>query len=216
MNKKSGLILRTILGGYLVFLGVSVLSQAIQTQPADLVMKSLFGVLFIVVGGYYALLHIKRMYELVKKETEENGDEGMNDSTQPLYAKPQHDQSLYRTAPMQADEIRKKIPAQATDLRANMNPLPEKQQEQALQTVDVHKKEERGAQGIDAYKTQVIQTEVNKVESAKTQVIQIEPNKAESAKLQTNLKTEQEKKQADLQDPVRLAIEIIQNEDNEE
>lgn len=118
MNKKSGLVLRLILGGYLVFLGVSVISQAMKTQPADLVIKVLFGVLFIAVGGFYMFTHIRQMLRLVEKESREDSNQGADDSTQPLFAKPQHDQSLYRTAPMPAEEIRRKIPAQETDLRA--------------------------------------------------------------------------------------------------
>ena len=104
MNNKAGLILRLILGGYLVFLGVSVIVQATQTQPSDLIVKVLFGILFIAVGGAYAISQIKKVYCCIKEETEE---EEVRESTQPLFVKPQHDEALYRTAPMPAEEISK-------------------------------------------------------------------------------------------------------------
>ncbi|WP_251392466.1 hypothetical protein [Mediterraneibacter agrestimuris] len=147
MNNKSGLILRVILGGYLVFLGVSVISQAIKAQPSDLIIKALFGVLFIAVGGFYAFTHIRRMLHLVEKESRRNSDSDAGDSTQPLFEKPQHDQSLYRTAPMPAGEIRRKIPAQETDLRANVSQLPEthseKPQEQMKSQLKIQVEEGR-------------------------------------------------------------------------
>lgn len=133
MNKRSGLVLRMILGGYLVFLGVSVLIQAIQTKPSDLVIKALFGVLFIVVGGFYAFTQIRKAYHFMKEETDETSGPDVDDSTQPLFETPQHDQSLFRTAPMPTEEIRKNISAQETDLRANMRHMQEKQREQAVQ-----------------------------------------------------------------------------------
>lgn len=129
MNKKSGLVLRLILGGYLVFLGVSVISQAMKTQPSDLVIKAFFGVLFIAVGGFYAFINIRRMFHLMEKESRSNSGSSADDSTQPLFEKPQHDQSLYRTAPMPSEEIRRKMPAQETDLRANMSQMPEEHSE---------------------------------------------------------------------------------------
>lgn len=122
MNKKSGLILRIILGAYLIFLGVSLLSQMIQSRPSDFALKSVIAVVFIIVGGMYAFSHIKAIYKMVKEETDECSDNGSDETgTKSLAEKPNHDASIYRTAPMPAqEEIRRGMVSKDTDLRENM------------------------------------------------------------------------------------------------
>ena len=71
MNKKSGLVLRIILGGYLVFLGGSLLVHIIHMRPEDMVLKSVIAVIFVLVGGFYAFRNIKEMYQMIKTESEE-------------------------------------------------------------------------------------------------------------------------------------------------
>lgn len=101
MNKKSGLVLRIILGGYLVFLGVSLLMQMIQQQPSDMVLKSGIAVVFIAVGGFYAVHNIKAFYKMIKAENEEIPEVSeKQEKSEVRFEKAQHDASLYRTAPM--------------------------------------------------------------------------------------------------------------------
>ncbi len=127
MNKKSGLILRIILGAYLIFLGVSLLSQMIQSRPSDFVLKSVIAIVFIIVGGMYAFGNIKAIYNMVKEETDEFSDNGADETrTKALDEKPNHDASIYRTAPMpNREEIRRGMVSKDTDLRENMKYLKE-------------------------------------------------------------------------------------------
>lgn len=111
MNKKSGLVLRIILGGYLVFLGGSLLMQMIQQQPSDMVLKSGIAVIFIGVGGFYAFHNIKAFYKMIKAETEETPEVSeKQEKSEVRFEKVQHDASLYRTAPMpRQDDVTLKL-----------------------------------------------------------------------------------------------------------
>lgn len=121
MNKKAGLVLRIILGGYLTFLGVSLLIQMIQIRPSDLVLKGTIAVVFILVGGGYAFANIKSVYKMIKAETEEP-EETEKESQTPQFKKMQHDASLYRTAPM--------------SLQSDVTLVPQKEENPARQTED--------------------------------------------------------------------------------
>ena len=195
MNKKSRWVLRLILGGYLVFLGVSVLVQARQTQPGDLIIKVLFGVLFIVVGVFYSFTQIKRMHNSVKKESGTNSDSDAMASTQPLFEKPQHNQSLYRTAPMPTEGIRKKIPAHKTNLRANVGQVSARETDLRV-----------NAGQISARETD-LQANMNRIPEErldKTRIVS-----------QLNIQVEERgEEKAEIKDPVKLAIEIMQDEED--
>lgn len=121
MNKKSGLVLRIILGGYLTFLGVSLFIQVIQIRPSDLVLKGIIAVIFVLVGGAYVFINIKSVYKMVKAEAEEP-EEMEKESKAPQFKKIQHDASLYRTAPM--------------PLQSDMTLVPRKEENAAGQTED--------------------------------------------------------------------------------
>ena len=54
MNKKSGYALRIVLGGYLTYLGIRILSEMIQQRPSNMTLMSVLAVVFILVGVAYA------------------------------------------------------------------------------------------------------------------------------------------------------------------
>ena len=69
MNKKSGYALRIVLGGYLTYLGIRILSEMIQQRPSNMTLMSVLAVVFILVGVAYAWNAICKTFEIdIKKQ----------------------------------------------------------------------------------------------------------------------------------------------------
>lgn len=69
MNKKSGYALRIVLGGYLTYLGIRILSEMIQQRPSNMTLMSVLAVVFILVGVAYAGNAICKAFEIdIKKQ----------------------------------------------------------------------------------------------------------------------------------------------------
>lgn len=69
MNKKSGYALRIVLGGYLTYLGIRILSETIQQRPSNMTLMSVLAVVFILVGVAYAGNAICKTFEIdIKKQ----------------------------------------------------------------------------------------------------------------------------------------------------
>ena len=69
MNKKSGYALRIVLGGYLTYLGIRILSEMIQRRPSNMTLMSVLAVVFILVGVAYAGNAICKTFEIdIKKQ----------------------------------------------------------------------------------------------------------------------------------------------------
>ena len=69
MNKKSGCALRIVLGGYLTYLGIRILSEMIQQRPSNMTLLSVLAVVFILVGVAYAGNAICKTFEIdIKKQ----------------------------------------------------------------------------------------------------------------------------------------------------
>lgn len=69
MNKKSGYALRIVLGGYLTYLGIRILSEMIQQRPSNMTLMSVLAVVFILVGVAYAGNAICKTFEIdIKKK----------------------------------------------------------------------------------------------------------------------------------------------------
>ncbi len=69
MNKKSGYALRIVLGGYLTYLGIRILSEMIQQRPSNMILMSVLAVVFILVGVAYAGNAICKTFEIdIKKQ----------------------------------------------------------------------------------------------------------------------------------------------------
>lgn len=69
MNKKSGYALRIVLGGYLTYLGIRILSEMIQQRPSNMALMSVLAVVFILVGVAYAGNAICKTFEIdIKKQ----------------------------------------------------------------------------------------------------------------------------------------------------
>lgn len=69
MNKKSGYALRIVLGGYLTYLGIRILSEMIQQRPSNMTFMSVLAVVFILVGVAYAGNAICKTFEIdIKKQ----------------------------------------------------------------------------------------------------------------------------------------------------
>lgn len=197
MNKKSGLVLRIILGAYLIFLGCNLLMQLTKIQPSDMAVKSVFAVIFIVTGALYAFINIRAVYRMVKEET---ADPEEKTEDKPQFEKPQHDKSMFRTAPMPSEEVLRKASApEETDLRANMKYMEETPDEEAAESPQPEARTE----------AQPERAESEKIE-AKTQVISIE----RAAEKEVSEKAEKTEKTAET-DSVHLAIEIMRSEEED-
>ena len=69
MNKKSGYALRIVLGGYLTYLGIRILSEMIQQRPSNMTLMSVLAVVFILGGVAYAGNAICKTFEIdIKKQ----------------------------------------------------------------------------------------------------------------------------------------------------
>lgn len=69
MNKKSGYALRIVLGGYLTYLGIRILSEMIQQRPSNMTLMSVLAVVFILVGVAYAGNAVCKTFEIdIKKQ----------------------------------------------------------------------------------------------------------------------------------------------------
>lgn len=69
MNKKSGYAFRIVLGGYLTYLGIRILSEMIQQRPSNMTLMSVLAVVFILVGVAYAGNAICKTFEIdIKKQ----------------------------------------------------------------------------------------------------------------------------------------------------
>ena len=69
MNKKSGYALRIVLGGYLTYLGIRILSEMIQQRPSNMTLMSVLAVVFILVGVAYAGNALCKTFEIdIKKQ----------------------------------------------------------------------------------------------------------------------------------------------------
>ena len=106
MKNKSGLVLRIILGMYLVFLGGNLLTEMVKMKPSDYMLKSFLAVIFILVGIGYAFHNIKAIYKMVNEETEETPEPYSEETAEDevRFEKPQHDKTMFRTAPMPSEE----------------------------------------------------------------------------------------------------------------
>lgn len=99
MNKKSGLILRIMLGAYLTYLGVDLVRTIMAEKPSDMMMKAAMGVAFIIVGICYAIWAIRGAWKLYKTANPDMEKEEENPEEK-VYKRPVTDKTKYRTAPM--------------------------------------------------------------------------------------------------------------------
>ena len=68
MNNKRGHVIRTILGAYLVYLGVRILVQVVQNEPSNSEIMGVLAALFIIIGGGYAVFSIRNLIKIYKDE----------------------------------------------------------------------------------------------------------------------------------------------------
>ena len=102
MNKKSGFVLRMVAGLYLSYLGIALFSQAMRDKPSDYMMKAVIAVIFLGVGVWSTIRNIRALYQLTMGDS---GDKHKKDASgetgsKKEFAKPQHDKTKFRTAPM--------------------------------------------------------------------------------------------------------------------
>ena len=68
MNQKSGYAFRVVLGGWLFYLGCSLLYQMYKEQPSNMVLISTIAVVFVVIGGVCVIHSLKKIYDIRKAE----------------------------------------------------------------------------------------------------------------------------------------------------
>lgn len=221
MNQKSALVLRVILGGYLVFLGVSVLMQAWQTHPSDLVIKTVFGVVFMLVGMAYAGNYIWKAYRMVYPKKEKKIEPGQKNENRRIFRKPKHDESILRTAPMPGEEeLRRETSFREIDLRENMKYLHEAEAENTENPAEeqtANTEDSALEQAADAETFEEKQEQAADIETfAETETTDAEkPVQKQAEDANEAVMTESKKEPSAEQDPVRMAIEIMRDEDME-
>ena len=104
MNNKSGHIIRVILGVYLAYLGVRILMQVIKTESSNSGVMGVLSVLFILIGGGYAIFSIRNLIKVYKSENAKNS--GI-DGTQELNI-PENAGNIRKTDSVQETENEKR------------------------------------------------------------------------------------------------------------
>lgn len=83
MNKKASFALRIVLGGYLAWLGIRILLEINETKPSNTVFMGIMAVIFIIIGGGYAIFSIRQVLKIRKEEMgidEKTAENEMEDS----------------------------------------------------------------------------------------------------------------------------------------
>ena len=83
MNQKSSYAFRLVLGGWLTYLGVSLLYQMYKERPGNMVLISVIAVIFVVVGAVCAIhsllkilgIRMPKLFRNFKKKTAEKAEE---------------------------------------------------------------------------------------------------------------------------------------------
>ncbi len=156
MNKRSGLVLRMVAGMYLSYLGIAIFSQAVKDKPSDYVMKAVISVIFLGVGVWYMIRNIRALYRLTMGDpSDRKKEEGQSENSEKKeFAKPQHDKTKFRTAPMPViqEDIVKNM--EQTDLHAANKQEEEKSQETEEKTPEkVGNPEENESEELTEEKT---------------------------------------------------------------
>ena len=68
MNKKAAYALRLVLGAYLAYLGVKLIIQMVQERPTNMILMCALSVVFVIVGGGYAIYSLKKLLDIRKEE----------------------------------------------------------------------------------------------------------------------------------------------------
>ena len=83
MNQKSSYAFRLVLGGWLTYLGVSLLYQMYKERPSNMVLISVIAVIFVVVGAVCAIhsllkilgIRMPKLFRSFKKKKAEKAEE---------------------------------------------------------------------------------------------------------------------------------------------
>ena len=136
MNKRTWNILRIILGGYLVWVGVRILMEVSLSRPVNRVMLNILAVLFIFIGAGYALFYLKQisgiklpavklrlphLSGLKKKRAAEPGEE--HPGKEQKASRRQAQEILGSTQPMPDLSVTQPMPAQKE--AGSTEPLPD-------------------------------------------------------------------------------------------
>lgn len=81
MNKKSWYVLRIVVGLYLTYLGIKLITGVMAERPGNMVFVLFMAGIFIVIGILYAISAIKKVLALKNEESEENLDDAEDDDT---------------------------------------------------------------------------------------------------------------------------------------
>lgn len=75
MNKKASFALRIVLGGYLAWLGIRILLEINEKKPSNTLFMGIMAVVFIIIGGAYAIFSVRQVLKIRKDEM------GINENT---------------------------------------------------------------------------------------------------------------------------------------
>lgn len=97
MNRKVLLVLKILVGAYLIFVGVTLLQTFLEVQPGNQKIMSGIAVAFIMAGAGYL---IGLLASAIKSSLKDRDVRYLEEVDQAAAVRPAHDRSLFRTAPM--------------------------------------------------------------------------------------------------------------------
>lgn len=74
-NNRTGNIFRIIAGAYLAYLGVQLVTQTVQQKPTNEIFNIVMGILFIVVGAWFAIGALRGILKEQKQEREKSAQD---------------------------------------------------------------------------------------------------------------------------------------------
>ena len=97
LGRKIGFVLKLLAGGYLIFVGVTLLNTILEVRPGNQEVMCGIAAIFILVGAVYLIVLLGGV---IKRVIEERAAEYPLEMDPPYSAMPIRDQSIFRTAPM--------------------------------------------------------------------------------------------------------------------
>ena len=189
MNKKSGYALRIVLGGYLTYLGIRILSEMIQQRPSNMTLMSVLAVVFILVGVAYAGNAICKTFEIdikkqIAKMIAESTTTEVSDNTMPTMLSEEDRKKLedavskvdFEEKTMQdskAEAIEKTADSDSTENEAAEKTVSEEKVESVEKLATTTESEETPDEEIKAEGTPVEETPAQEEELTDTRVVDI-------------------------------------------
>lgn len=117
-NEKFACGFRLVLGGWLVYIGVSLLWTATQEKPSNMFFMGTMGIICVVIGAIYAGWIVKRLLDIRKAERRGTEEEEIVEELPQEYRKEPVDVTLKTQIGETKETVQEEKPKQEEDTQA--------------------------------------------------------------------------------------------------